>query len=90
MSISEIALTGFVVLLGISLILIAIFGIKNIISGKHEVSKIVVIFVPFIIFGIAYGVSGQLSESALATFLILLGSMLALIFAGGVRSSFKF
>jgi hypothetical protein len=90
MGISEIALTGGLVLLGISLLLIAVFGIKNIASGKHELSKIAVVVTPFIIFGIAYGVTGQLTESALFTLLTLIGLMLLLILFGGVRSSFKF
>lgn len=90
MGISEIALTGGLVLLGISLLLIAVFGIKNIVSGKHELSKIAVVITPFAIFGITYGVTGQLTESALITLLTLIGLMLVLILFGGVRSSFKF
>jgi hypothetical protein len=90
MGISEIALTGGLVLLGISLLLIAVFGIKNIVSGKHELSKIAVVVTPFVIFGITYGVTGQLTESALITLLTLIGLMLLLILFGGVRSSFKF
>jgi hypothetical protein len=90
MGISEIALTGGLVLLGISLLLIAVFGIKNIVSGKHEFSKIGVVVSPFVIFGVTYGVTGQLTEAALITLLTLIGLMLLLILFGGVRSSFKF
>jgi len=90
MGISEIALTGGLVLLAISLLLIAIFGIKNIVSGKHELSKIGVVVLPFVIFGITFGVTGQLTESALLTLIALIGMMLLLILFGGIRSSFKF
>lgn len=90
MGISEIALTGGLVLLGISLVLIVVFGIKNIASGKHEWSKIAIIFVPFALFGVTFGVTGEMTESALITFLTMIGLMLVLIFLGGVRSSFKF
>lgn len=90
MDISEIALYGAVGLLGIALLLIIVFGVRNIAMGKHEWSKIVIVFSPFVLFGILYGVTGQLSESALGTFVILLGLKILLIFFGGVRSSFKF
>lgn len=90
MGISEIALTGGLVLLGISLVLIVVFGIKNIASGKHEWSKIAIIFTPFALFGVTFGVTGEMTESALITFLVMIGLMLVLIFLGGVRSSFKF
>jgi hypothetical protein len=90
MSISEIALVGATVLLGLALVLIIIFGFKNIITGKHELTKIIVVLIPFVIFGVTYGVTGQATESALTTFLILVGSMLLMILLGGIRSSFKF
>lgn len=90
MGISEIVLVGGLAPLGIALALIAFFGIKNIITGKHEWQKIVVIIIPAVIFGIAYGVTGQTSESALITLSSLIGLMVLLIFFGGLRSSFKF
>ena len=90
MGISEIALTGSLVLLGISVALIVVFGIKNIASGKHEWSKIAVIFSPFVVFGVTYGITGNMTESALITFLIMIALMMVFIFLGGLRSSFKF
>lgn len=90
MGISEIVLTGSLVLLGISLALIIVFGLKNISSGKHEWSKIAVIFFPFALFGVTFGVTGNMTESALITFLIMIALMIAFIFMGGLRSSFKF
>jgi hypothetical protein len=90
MGIVEIALTGSLVLVGISLLLIVIFGIKNIASGKHEWSKIAIVAAPFIIFGGTYGVTGEMTESGLITFLVLMAVMLLLILFGGLRSSFKF
>lgn len=90
MSIQEIALTGALVLLGLALLLIALFGLKNVFSGKHEVTKILVVLSPFVVFGITFGVTGQTTESALTTLLVLIGAMVLMIFFGGVRSSFKF
>lgn len=90
MGISEIALTGGLVLLGISVLLILIFGMKNIVTGKHEFSKIAVVVTPFVIFGITYGVTGQMTESGLITLLILMGLMVLLVLFSGIRGSFKF
>ncbi len=89
MGLSEIALTGGLVLLGISLLLIAGFGIKNIVGGKHEWTKIAIVLVPFLIFLVTYAVTGQSTESALFTFVSMIGLMLALILFGGLRSTFK-
>jgi hypothetical protein len=90
MGISEIALTGGLVLLGISILLIVIFGTKNVVTGKHELSKIAVVVTPFVIFGITYGVTGQLTESGLITLLVLIGLMVLMVLFGGIRGSFKF
>ncbi|HAC14953.1 MAG TPA: hypothetical protein DCE78_03280 [Bacteroidetes bacterium] len=90
MGIVEIALTGSLVLLGISVLLIVVFGVKNVASGKHEWSKIAIIFLPFALFGVTFGVTGNMTESALITFLVMIVLMVVLIFMGGLRSSFKF
>lgn len=90
MGISDIVLVGGLSLLAISLLLIAFFGIKNIITGKHEWQKIVIIFIPVVIFVIAFAVTNLLSESALITLISLLGLKVLMIFFGGIRSSFKF
>lgn len=90
MGIVEIALTGSMVLAGISLLLVMIFGLKNVASGKHEWSKIAVVSAPFVIFGITFGVTGEATESGLITFLVLGAVMLLLILYSGLRSSFKF
>lgn len=76
--------------MGLALLLIVIFGIKNVVSGKHELTKILVVMSPFVVFGITFGVTGQTTESALTTLLVLIGAMVLMIFFGGVRSSFKF
>lgn len=89
MPISEIALAGALVLLSVSLLLIGIFGLKNIVAGKHEWQKIVIILLPAAIFGVTFGITNQLTESALVTLVSLIGLMLLMIFISGVRSSFK-
>lgn len=90
MGIVEISLTGTMVLAGISLLLVMIFGVKNIVSGKHEWSKITIVAAPFVVFGVTYGITGEATESGLITFLVLAAVMLLLILYSGLRSSFKF
>lgn len=87
--ITEIALMIGVALIGLGLLLIMIFGLKNLIAGKHEIQKIVVMFVPFLIFAITYAVMGVAASAAMATMLLMLGMLATFILISGMRSSFK-
>jgi len=77
-------------MIGIGILLILIFGAKNLATGKHEVQKLVTMVVPFIIFGITYAVMGDASAAAMATMLIMVGLLALFILVSGLRSSFKF
>jgi len=78
------------VVLAIGLILMAIFGIRNIAGGKYSWSKIGIILSPFVLFGICLIIMGDAVRAGLVTMLIMV-VILAIITAGiGLRSTFKY
>ena len=74
----------------LSVLGMAVFGVKNLVSGKHEWSKVVILIVPFAVFGIAYGVTGNADEAAMLATTIMLGIMAVLIAFSAVKSVFNF
>lgn len=78
------------VVLAIGLILMAIFGIRNIVGGKYAWNKIGIILSPFVLFGICLAIMGDAARAGLLTMLLMI-VILALIVAGiGLRSTFKY
>ncbi|HKJ31556.1 MAG TPA: hypothetical protein VKA34_06990 [Balneolales bacterium] len=78
------------VLMGIGLLLMFIFGSKNILAGKYKMRKLITIVSPFVVFVITYVITGEGTQSGLITMLILL-LVTALIAIGvGLRSTFNF
>ena len=88
MTFSPIALGVVAGMMIIGVIILAVFGIKNVVSGKHEVQKIVSLIVPGVIFGISYLITQSASDAGMLTATILLGFMGLLILYSGVRSIF--
>lgn len=83
--------------IGLMLALVAIglasmigFGIKNIVEGKQDVTKILVYLVPAVLFGIAYLFSGAVTDAAMLTMLITMGILAAMLVITGLRTTFKF
>ncbi len=78
------------VVLAIGLILMAIFGIRNIAGGKYSWGKIGIILSPFVLFGICLIIMGDAVRAGLVTMLLMV-VILAIITAGiGLRSTFKY
>lgn len=80
------------VLIGMLLLAIlsmSLFSIRSIISGKHDMQKVVIMFVPFLIFGGTYVSMGDATEAGLVTMLVLMAAMALFIGYSGVRRSFK-
>lgn len=88
--VTEIALMIVLALIGLGILLILIFGIKNLAAGKHEIQKIVTMLVPFVLFGVAYATMGDAAAAAMGTMLIMAGLLVLFILVSGLRSSFKF
>ncbi|MCC5933210.1 MAG: hypothetical protein LAT75_03435 [Candidatus Cyclonatronum sp.] len=83
---SQIALIFTIGLLGISILGITVFGLKNIFSQKHKLSAIVFFFIPVIIFAIAYLVTGFVGIAAINTLLAMIALMFLGILVSGSRS----
>lgn len=74
-------------LIGLGVIGMLISGIQSIMKGKQDVKKIVTMIVPFIVFGVAYGIAGTITEAAIGTMLFMMGAMVLLIVATGLRGT---
>lgn len=78
---------GMVVL---SILGMMVFGIKNLVTGKHEISKIVILIIPMLVFAGVYFATGSADEAAMLTTLIMLGFMALLIALSAIKSVFNF
>lgn len=74
-------------LIGLGVLGMLISGIQSIMKGKQDVKKIVTMIVPFVVFGVAYGIAGSVTEAAIGTMLFMMAAMLLLIFATGLRGT---
>jgi hypothetical protein len=62
-------------------------GIQSIMKGKQDVKKIVTMIVPFLVFGVAYLIAGTITEAAMGTMLFMMGLMVLLMLATGLRGT---
>ncbi len=80
--------------LGLGLLIIgviAIFaaGIRNVTLGKSSVKRVLVMVIPFVIFGIAYATTGSVNEGGIVTMMIMMGAMILAIAFTGLKGTFK-
>jgi hypothetical protein len=64
---------------------VAIFGIKNIINGKHKIQQILFFFIPVLAFAVSYLIAGSLDVAAILALLIMLALMFLGILISGSR-----
>lgn len=76
-------------LVGIGLLGTIGFGIKSIVNGKVDLKKALVMLVPFVIFGVAYGVAGSTDQAAIITMVIMMALMIVAIAFTGLKGTFK-
>ncbi len=76
-------------LVGLAILLMVVFGFKNLFAGKHEIIKLVISASPFVILGITYGILGDSTAAAMATMLIMIGAVTLFLLVSGLRTSFK-
>jgi hypothetical protein len=85
----SLALGLFLLLSAIGILVVLGFGLKNLIGGRHEWSKIAVIMLPFVIFGGIYSVLKDFTQTGVGTLIAMIGVMVLFIFLSGLRGSFK-
>ena len=73
----------------IGFILALIFGVRNLTHGKSDMKRILAMGVPFIIFGIAYAVTGTIDRAGMVTLLIMMGLMALGILISSARRTFN-
>lgn len=74
-------------LLGLGLLTIIAFGIKNVATGKFRVFSLVAMLIPLVVFGVAYALSAGspqpfTSAMVLTALILLLLAALAILFTG--------
>ncbi|MGD8426620.1 MAG: hypothetical protein PVH63_03260 [Balneolaceae bacterium] len=88
--ISTISIGIAVGVIGLGVIGILVSGILSLVKGKQNPKKIITMVVPFIVFGIAYGIAGDVPKAGVATMLFMIAAMGVLILVTGTRSTFNF
>lgn len=86
----QVALMIMLAMIGTGILIMLMFGVKNLINGKHEVQKIITMIVPFALFGVTYAVMGDGAAAAMATMMIMVGMLILFILVSGLRSTFNF
>lgn len=76
-------------LIGLGVLGMLISGIRSVIKGKQDVKRILTMLVPFIVFGVAYGIAGAFTEAAIGTMLFMMAAMVLLIALTGLRTTFN-
>lgn len=73
----------------ISAALALIFGVRNITRGKSDLKRTLAMGVPFVIFGIAYAVTGTIDRAGMITLLVLMSLMILGIVISSARRTFN-
>lgn len=76
-------------LMGIVVLSILVAGVKSLKNGKQDFRKIATFLVPFVAFGVAYGITGNLNDAGIAAMLFMMVAMILLIAFTGLRSTFN-
>lgn len=74
----------------IGAILALIFGIRNITYGKSDLKRVLAMGVPFVIFGIAYSITGTIDRAGMITLITMMSFMILGIFISSLRRTFNF
>jgi hypothetical protein len=81
-----IALSIAIGLVLIGVIGISIFGVKNIIHGKHKPQQLAFFFIPVVAFGISYLITGNIPVAAILTLIVMILLMFLGILLSGSKS----
>lgn len=76
-------------LIGLGVLGMLVSGIRSVMKGKQDMKKVITMLVPFVVFGIAYGIVGSITEAAIGTMLFMLAAMVLLIALTGMRTTFN-
>lgn len=83
----QIALGFGLLLVVLGIIGMIVNGIKSVIQGKQDVKKTVSLLVPFVVYGVAYAITGGFVKAGMATMLFMIAVMLLLMALTGLRTT---
>lgn len=90
MEAAPLAIGATVIIIALCVLGILFAGVKSIANGKQDFKKSAIMAVPVVIFGITYGALGTSLDAGVATLLIMIVLMFALILATGIKGVFRF
>ncbi len=76
-------------LIVIGIIAIIVAGVRNVMLGKSSPKKVIVMVVPFAVFGIAYAITGSVDQGGIATMIVMIAAMIVAIAFTGLKGTFK-
>ncbi len=79
-----------IALIAIGIVVVIAFGIKSIINGKVELSKVMYMAIPFAIFFVSLAIADDAIRAGIITMLLMLALMLIFIVVSGFRNLFNF
>ena len=81
-------------LIGLGVLSMIVSAVKSLMQGKQDFKRIALMAVPFIVFGISYGVMTSaeqpLVNAGVMTTMVMMGIMVVSTVITGLRSTFKF
>ncbi|HKK45440.1 MAG TPA: hypothetical protein VJ964_07955 [Balneolaceae bacterium] len=76
-------------LIGLGVIGMLVSGVLSVIKAKQDLKKIITMVIPFIVFGIAYAIAGDIPIAGVSTMLFMIAAMAVFILITGTRSTFN-
>ena len=90
----QIAVIGAFGLIGLGVLAMIVSGVKSLVQGKQDLKRIVIMAVPFVVFGISYAILAEeelrLVSAGVLTTLVMMGIMVLSVVITGIRGTFKF
>lgn len=86
----QIAVIGAFGLIGLGILSMIVSGIKSLVQGKQEIKRIVIMAVPFVVFGVSYGILSDIPRAGVLTTMVMMGIMVVSVVITGLRGTFKF
>jgi hypothetical protein len=90
----QIAVIGAFGLIGLGVLSMIISGIRSLAQGKQELKRILIMAVPFVVFGIAFAITANAADryasAGVLTTMVMLAIMVISVLITGLRGTFKF
>jgi hypothetical protein len=86
----QLAVYGAFGLIALGILAMLFAGFKSMAQGKQDYKRIGLMAVPFVVFGVSYGVLSDVTKAGVMTTLVMMGIMVGSIVITGLRGTFKF